>query len=103
MKLVLDSKQTLKKKTRDQPLYLRKLRGNGSKVQLRLAKGESLAEHYAKVNKYYEKQFFGACHAKTSRVDEKYIVGSTNWTTASRGSYECCLVADGQADHDEEV
>ena len=43
---------------------------------------------YAKVQRHYSTDFRGNMHAKCLRVDKEMLLGSANWTTASRGNYE---------------
>jgi phosphatidylserine/phosphatidylglycerophosphate/cardiolipin synthase-like enzyme len=86
----LDQKQTLEGKTRDQPTSVLRLMAEG--IPVRKVSGVNATAAYAAVGRQVG-MFSGALHAKGLRVDDYVILGSGNWTTASRANLELgCLI-----------
>jgi phosphatidylserine/phosphatidylglycerophosphate/cardiolipin synthase-like enzyme len=85
----LDEFQTLRGKTRDQPLSVMRLVLAG--VAVRKLSGVDARSEYAAVGRQIG-SFVGALHAKGLVVDDYVVLGSGNWTTASRANRELgCL------------
>ena len=61
-----------------------------SKVAVRLLEGEASSSEYEAVGRG-RTGFRGLQHSKAVLVDDEAIIGSTNWTTASRANSEISL------------
>ena len=79
---------TMAGKTLNQLRLVRELSVPDTRVQVRKLEGMALAQEYAQAQRICSVDFRGNLHAKTLRVDNELLVGSVNWTTASRGNHE---------------
>ena len=83
--VVLDSEMSLNGRTQEAFAVIAGMHASGVKVIL--ASGGSPKDHYAAVGRNVG-GFQGSVHAKALLVGRQAIVGSTNWTTASRANHE---------------
>ena len=83
-----DHKATLGGTTRDQLVRLKELKANG--VRVRIAQGYNLSPVYEEVDRKAGGR--GLLHAKTLLVGRHALVGSTNWTTSSKGNIEMSIL-----------
>ena len=83
-----DHKATLGGTTRDQLVRLKELKSNG--VRVRIAQGYNLSPVYEEVERKAGGR--GLLHAKTLLVGRHALVGSTNWTTSSKGNVEVSVL-----------
>jgi len=91
VRLLVDQRMTMTGKTADQLRIIRRLAVPGVRVQVHKTSGRSLAEHYGAVGRSFKIDYMGQLHAKYLRVDREVLVGSANWTTASRGNLEAVV------------
>ena len=59
-----------------------------TRAQVRKLEGYNLRDGYSAVGRDYQNDFRGNLPAKYLRVNSGRLVGSANWTSASRGNYE---------------
>ena len=52
--------------------------------------GLSLQREYEEAGRRYPTDYKGSMHCKFARVDRELLIGSYNWTTASRANCEAC-------------
>jgi len=88
VRVLVDQQMTMTGRTTDQLRMVSELALPVSRVKVRKLVGRSLADEYRKVGRNYTRDYLGQLHAKYLRVDDEALVGSCNWTTASRGNYE---------------
>jgi len=88
VRVLVDQQMTMTGKTTDQLRMVNELALPINRVRVRKLVGRSLADEYRKVGRSYKRDYLGQLHAKYLRVDNEALVGSCNWTTASRGNYE---------------
>lgn len=90
VEVYVDKSQT--GRTTEQKRLVHQARSQGLKIFI--ANGESLGPHYAAAGRT-RYNFCGALHGKTLMVKKgdqlELIIGSMNWTTASRGNHEIGL------------
>ena len=80
----------MKGNSRDQIRLLAKTASPGSREQIRIVEGRPLREHYEAIGRRYRTDYTGHMRCKFIRVDRELLIGSCNWTTASRGNWEAC-------------
>ena len=90
-RVLVDRKNTLNGNVRDQLRLLGELALPTTRVQVRVLAGGSLRPEYTAVGRHYATDFTGHMHCKFVRVDTEVLIGSCNWTTASRANHECCV------------
>ena len=90
VRVLVDRKNTLCGSVRDQPKLLGELASLATKVQVRVLEGGSLQKEYEAVGRRYAVDYKGNMHCKFLRVDQELLLGSCNWTTASRANFEAC-------------
>ena len=83
--VAVDKKNTLSGSTRDQLKRLKELEAHGA--QVRVCNGSGYAEEYRAVGRAAVGGL-GLQHSKTILTDQAALIGSTNWTTASRANVE---------------
>jgi phosphatidylserine/phosphatidylglycerophosphate/cardiolipin synthase-like enzyme len=86
IQVLLDEEQTLKGKAVDTPARVQQMLSAG--IEVRTVLGVSIMEAYREVGRSVASHIKGAQHSKTVLVDEVLLVGSCNWTTASRSNFE---------------
>ena len=86
--VLVDRKMTLTGTTRDQLKSLQELAANGVRVQV--CSGQSYADEYRAVGRT-PTGGLGIQHSKVVLTEEAALIGSTNWTTASRANVEVGL------------
>ena len=84
IKVAMDKHQTIHGKTASMRASLLALVGAG--VPVRFVEGDNLQAVYHAAGRTVGGGLYGALHAKSLLVDNYALVGSANWTTASRGS-----------------
>ena len=88
VRVAVDKKMSLGGTTRDQMQVLKAMAANGVKV--RVCQGRGYSEEYQAVGRR-PIGGLGAQHSKTLLTEKGAVVGSTNWTTASRANVEVGL------------
>ena len=84
MKVGLDRRTTLGGAPKDQRQLAQQLQAN--RIEVVLQKGAALGPEYQRVGRTVTGT--GIQHAKCLLADNMLVVGSTNWTTSSRGNSE---------------
>ena len=92
--VVIDKQMTLRGKTKEQLSRCHLL--NTAGIVVRLMEGSCSRADYAAVGR--TGGWRGIQHAKGVMVDDRAIVGSTNWTTSSRSNSEVSLLLQASGD-----
>ena len=88
VRMLVDRKNAICGSVRDQPKLRGELASRATKVQVRVLEGGSLQKEYQAVGRRYTTDYKGSMRCKFVRVDQELLLGSCNWTTASRANFE---------------
>jgi hypothetical protein len=95
--VVLDMASSLACKAGEQRSIELQLEARG--IRVRLLRGLDATEEYSAVGRSGTRGFGGIQHAKAALVGNQVVLGSTNWTTASRANTELgALITVGESD-----
>ena len=86
----MDRNNTLTGPTKNQNRMARQLLQAG--VRVRLARGKKLTPVYQDAGRKTKLGgLMGSLHAKSALIGRHAVIGSTNWTVASRANQECSV------------